>query len=140
MTDTVVSTGERFRRRHNAEGAMEYWLEDASLMEIRKAAGIEDPSWLPPQGNMQLLIDATASQHQNFQRLIKIRNLVLLVLLLVISTNAAYPKLCFKNLALFLVPLFRMETRRQGTRRIMGNQPRNVVLGSCRNEPAQRLC
>jgi hypothetical protein len=50
MTDTVVSTGERFRRRHNAEGAMEYWLEDASLMEIRKAAGIEDPSWLPPQG------------------------------------------------------------------------------------------
>jgi hypothetical protein len=29
---------------------MEYWLEDASLMEIRKAAGVEDPSWLPPQG------------------------------------------------------------------------------------------
>ena len=27
---------------------MEYWLEDASLMEIRKAAGVEDPSWLPP--------------------------------------------------------------------------------------------
>jgi hypothetical protein len=50
MTDTVVSTGERFRRRHNAEGAMEYWLEDASLMELRKAAGVEDPSWLPPAG------------------------------------------------------------------------------------------
>uniref|UniRef100_A0A7I4E381 PTC1-like winged helix-turn-helix domain-containing protein n=1 Tax=Physcomitrium patens TaxID=3218 RepID=A0A7I4E381_PHYPA len=50
MTDTVVSTGERFRRRHNAEGAMEYWLEDASLMEIRKAAGVEDPSWIPPHG------------------------------------------------------------------------------------------
>ncbi|CAK9216964.1 unnamed protein product [Sphagnum troendelagicum] len=50
MTDTVVSTGERFRRRHNAEGAMEYWLEDASLMELRKAAGVEDPSWLPPTG------------------------------------------------------------------------------------------
>jgi hypothetical protein len=29
MTDTVISTGERFRRRHNAEGAMEYWVEDA---------------------------------------------------------------------------------------------------------------
>lgn len=66
MTDTVVSTGERFRRRHNAEGAMEYWLEDASLMEIRKAAGIEDPSWLPPQGNIQ------SHLHHNtkFQRLI----------------------------------------------------------------------
>ncbi|CAM6089481.1 unnamed protein product [Calypogeia fissa] len=50
MTDTVVTNGERFRRRHNAEGAMEYWLEDASLMEIRKAAGIEDPSWIPPPG------------------------------------------------------------------------------------------
>lgn len=50
MTDTVITNGERFRRRHNAEGAMEYWLEDASLMEIRKAAGIEDPSWIPPPG------------------------------------------------------------------------------------------
>ena len=50
MTDTVVSTGERFRRRHNSEGAMEYWLEHASLMELRKAAGVEDPSWIPPVG------------------------------------------------------------------------------------------
>jgi hypothetical protein len=50
MTNTVVTNGERFRRRHNAEGAMEYWLEDASLMEIRKAAGIEDPTWMPPSG------------------------------------------------------------------------------------------
>jgi hypothetical protein len=48
MTDTVVHTGERFRRRHNSEGAMEYWLEHASLMDMRKAAGIEDPSWVPP--------------------------------------------------------------------------------------------
>ena len=50
MTDTVVSTGERFRRRHNSEGAMEYWLEHPSLMELRKAAGVEDPSWIPPPG------------------------------------------------------------------------------------------
>ncbi|KAJ7527125.1 hypothetical protein O6H91_16G038200 [Diphasiastrum complanatum] len=50
MTDTVVCNGERFRRRHNADGAMEYWLEDASLMEIRRMAGIEDPSWIPPPG------------------------------------------------------------------------------------------
>nr|XP_024361864.1 uncharacterized protein LOC112275601 isoform X3 [Physcomitrium patens] len=48
MTDTIVSTGERFRRRHNSEGAMEYWLEHASLMELRKEAGVEDPSWIPP--------------------------------------------------------------------------------------------
>lgn len=37
---------------------MEYWLEDASLMDIRKAAGIEDPSWLPPQGE-QILTSAS---------------------------------------------------------------------------------
>ncbi|XP_057843041.1 protein AMEIOTIC 1 homolog isoform X1 [Cryptomeria japonica] len=50
MTDTVIKNGERFRRRHNAEGAMEYWLEPASLMEIRKQAGIQDPWWIPPPG------------------------------------------------------------------------------------------
>ncbi|KAG0616196.1 hypothetical protein M758_5G098000 [Ceratodon purpureus] len=50
MTDTVVNTGQRFRRRHNSEGAMEYWLEHASLMDLRKAAGVEDPSWIPPLG------------------------------------------------------------------------------------------
>ncbi|KAH9297660.1 hypothetical protein KI387_029342, partial [Taxus chinensis] len=50
MTDTVITNGERFRRRHNSEGAMEYWLEDASLKEIRKQAGIQDPWWIPPSG------------------------------------------------------------------------------------------
>ena len=25
MTNTVISNGQRFRRRHNSEGAMEYW-------------------------------------------------------------------------------------------------------------------
>ncbi|OMO94855.1 hypothetical protein CCACVL1_05754 [Corchorus capsularis] len=41
---------ERFMRRHNSDGAMEYWLESAGLMEIRKEAGVEDPYWTPPPG------------------------------------------------------------------------------------------
>lgn len=41
---------ERFRRRHNAEGAMEYWLESADLVDIRKKAGVQDPYWTPPPG------------------------------------------------------------------------------------------
>ncbi|GAB4854615.1 hypothetical protein Ancab_023197 [Ancistrocladus abbreviatus] len=41
---------ERFRRRHNPEGAMEYWLENAELMNLRKEAGIDDPYWTPPPG------------------------------------------------------------------------------------------
>ena len=41
---------ERFRRRHNPEGAMEYWLESADLVEIRKKAGIKDQYWVPPPG------------------------------------------------------------------------------------------
>lgn len=50
MTDTVVSSGERFRRKFNPLGNMEYWLEDEALMEIRKDAGIDDPWWIPPPG------------------------------------------------------------------------------------------
>ncbi|XP_042505575.1 protein DYAD-like [Macadamia integrifolia] len=41
---------ERFRRRHNPEGAMEYWLENVNLVNIRKAAGVNDPYWIPPPG------------------------------------------------------------------------------------------
>ncbi|XP_028201918.1 protein DYAD-like [Glycine soja] len=41
---------ERFRRRHNAEGAMEYWLESADLVDIRKEAGVQDAYWTPPPG------------------------------------------------------------------------------------------
>ncbi|NP_001139538.1 protein AMEIOTIC 1 [Zea mays] len=40
----------RFRRRHNADGAMEYWLEPAELAEVRKQAGVSDPYWVPPPG------------------------------------------------------------------------------------------
>lgn len=49
MTDTVINDGERFRRRHNSEGAMEYWLEDAHLQELRRQAGV-DQYWIPPPG------------------------------------------------------------------------------------------
>ncbi|KAJ1294367.1 hypothetical protein BS78_01G141000 [Paspalum vaginatum] len=40
----------RFRRRHNADGAMEYWLEPADLAEVRRQAGVSDPYWVPPPG------------------------------------------------------------------------------------------
>ncbi|KAL3645178.1 hypothetical protein CASFOL_010358 [Castilleja foliolosa] len=40
----------RFRRRHNRDGAMEYWLENADLVNIRKNAGVTDPYWVPPPG------------------------------------------------------------------------------------------
>ncbi|XP_017239183.1 protein DYAD [Daucus carota subsp. sativus] len=41
---------ERFRRRHNADGQMEYWLESADLVKVRKEAGVQDPYWTPPPG------------------------------------------------------------------------------------------
>ncbi|KAK4364657.1 hypothetical protein RND71_016015 [Anisodus tanguticus] len=40
----------RLRRRCNAEGVMEYWLEDADLVDIRNEAGVNDPYWVPPSG------------------------------------------------------------------------------------------
>ncbi|KAL2327095.1 hypothetical protein Fmac_020522 [Flemingia macrophylla] len=51
MAGKVAPGGaERFRRRHNAEGAMEYWLESADLVDIRREAGVQDPYWTPPPG------------------------------------------------------------------------------------------
>nr|KYP56530.1 Protein DYAD [Cajanus cajan] len=51
MAGKVAPGGaERFRRRHNAEGAMEYWLESADLVDIRRDAGVQDPYWTPPPG------------------------------------------------------------------------------------------
>lgn len=51
MAGKVAPGGaERFRRRHNAEGAMEYWLESADLVDIRKEAGVQDSYWTPPPG------------------------------------------------------------------------------------------
>jgi hypothetical protein len=43
-------SADRFRRRHNADGAMEYWLEPAELAEVRRLAGVSDPYWVPPPG------------------------------------------------------------------------------------------
>ncbi|GAB2215398.1 hypothetical protein Droror1_Dr00019781 [Drosera rotundifolia] len=40
----------RFRRRFDPEGSMEYWLESADLVDIRKQAGITDFFWIPPPG------------------------------------------------------------------------------------------
>uniref|UniRef100_A0A7N0RBF7 PTC1-like winged helix-turn-helix domain-containing protein n=1 Tax=Kalanchoe fedtschenkoi TaxID=63787 RepID=A0A7N0RBF7_KALFE len=50
--DGKVAPGgcERFRRWHNFNGQMEYWLESADLFDIRKEAGIQDPFWMPPTG------------------------------------------------------------------------------------------
>ncbi|OWM79438.1 hypothetical protein CDL15_Pgr022850 [Punica granatum] len=51
MAGKVAPGGtERFRRRHNADGAMEYWLESSDLVNIRKEAGVQDPYWTPPPG------------------------------------------------------------------------------------------
>ncbi|KAK9148407.1 hypothetical protein Scep_007164 [Stephania cephalantha] len=51
MAGKVAPNGEdRFRRRHNADGAMEYWLESADLVNIRREAGVNDPYWTPPPG------------------------------------------------------------------------------------------
>ena len=51
MAGKVAPGGaDRFRRRHNADGAMEYWLESAELVGIRREAGVQDPYWTPPLG------------------------------------------------------------------------------------------
>ncbi|KAJ4951750.1 hypothetical protein NE237_028582 [Protea cynaroides] len=51
MAGKVAPGGkERFRRRHNPEGTMEYWLESADLINIPKEAGVNDPYWIPPPG------------------------------------------------------------------------------------------
>uniref|UniRef100_A0A1J3ITT7 Protein DYAD n=1 Tax=Noccaea caerulescens TaxID=107243 RepID=A0A1J3ITT7_NOCCA len=39
---------DRFRRCYNTEGTMEYWLETADLVKIKRESGIPDPSWVPP--------------------------------------------------------------------------------------------
>jgi hypothetical protein len=39
---------ERFRRCFSPTGVMEYWLESADLVNIRREAGWQDPYWVPP--------------------------------------------------------------------------------------------
>ncbi|XP_048128037.1 protein DYAD isoform X2 [Rhodamnia argentea] len=50
--DGKVAPGgkDRFRRWHNTDGVMEYWLESADLADIRREAGVQDPFWIPPSG------------------------------------------------------------------------------------------
>uniref|UniRef100_A0A0E0JCM0 PTC1-like winged helix-turn-helix domain-containing protein n=1 Tax=Oryza nivara TaxID=4536 RepID=A0A0E0JCM0_ORYNI len=51
IADKVAPGGaERFRRRHNAGGGLEYWLEPAELAAVRRKAGVADPYWVPPPG------------------------------------------------------------------------------------------
>ncbi|XP_024027224.1 protein DYAD [Morus notabilis] len=51
MAGKVAPGGtDRFRRRHNSDGAMEYWIESADLVNIRRQAGVQDPYWTPPTG------------------------------------------------------------------------------------------
>jgi hypothetical protein len=51
MAGVVFADGkERLVRRHNSEGAIEYWLEPAELAGLRQEAGISDPYWNPPPG------------------------------------------------------------------------------------------
>ncbi|XP_077252060.1 protein AMEIOTIC 1-like [Tasmannia lanceolata] len=45
-----VVRGERLGRRHNPDGAMEYWLEPAEFVDLRRQAGVKDPYWAPPPG------------------------------------------------------------------------------------------
>ncbi|KAJ0099928.1 hypothetical protein Patl1_20405 [Pistacia atlantica] len=86
MVGKVAPGGqERFQRRHNADGAMEYWLERADLVNIRKEAGVEDPYWIPPPGwslgdnpiqdpvcatEFKLLKEAMAKMERNMQELL----------------------------------------------------------------------
>ncbi|KAH9615834.1 hypothetical protein KSS87_006413 [Heliosperma pusillum] len=52
LAGKVVPSGskERLRRRCDAAGKMEYWLESADLVNIRIEAGVKDPYWTPPPG------------------------------------------------------------------------------------------
>ncbi|KAJ3699029.1 hypothetical protein LUZ61_002734 [Rhynchospora tenuis] len=51
MAGKVFSDGkERLIRRHNTEGAIEYWLEPAEMVKIRQDYGISDMYWIPPAG------------------------------------------------------------------------------------------
>ncbi|CAF2036704.1 unnamed protein product [Brassica napus] len=39
---------DRFRRCHDTEGTMQYWLESADLLKIKRESGVPDPNWVPP--------------------------------------------------------------------------------------------
>ena len=45
-----AGSADRVRRRYNPAGGLEYWLEPAGLAAVRRAAGVDDPYWVPPPG------------------------------------------------------------------------------------------
>uniref|UniRef100_A0A0A9DL18 PTC1-like winged helix-turn-helix domain-containing protein n=1 Tax=Arundo donax TaxID=35708 RepID=A0A0A9DL18_ARUDO len=45
-----AGSADRLRRRYNADGTLEYWLEPAELQAVRREAGVDDPYWVPPPG------------------------------------------------------------------------------------------
>ncbi|KAF5191074.1 Dyad-like protein, partial [Thalictrum thalictroides] len=70
MAGKIAPNGEdRFQRRHNADGAMEYWLESADLVNVRKEAGVNDPFWIPPPG-WKLLKEEMTSIKKNVQEIL----------------------------------------------------------------------
>ncbi|CAH8363418.1 unnamed protein product [Eruca vesicaria subsp. sativa] len=49
MDGNVTPGGaDRFRRCHDTEGTMQYWLESADLVKIKRESGVSDPSYVPP--------------------------------------------------------------------------------------------
>ncbi|PNX92010.1 hypothetical protein L195_g015139 [Trifolium pratense] len=46
---------DRFRRWHNTEGVMEYWLERADLDKVRQEAGVRDCYWVPHSADRAIL-------------------------------------------------------------------------------------
>ncbi|PKA45748.1 Protein DYAD [Apostasia shenzhenica] len=87
MAGKIVSCGsERFRRRHNSEGAMEYWLEPADMVEVRRKAGVDDPYW----ENCQILLDWKSKMEEELvpmrssMQKLKVRTPIQIILLLLL--------------------------------------------------------
>lgn len=62
---------ERFRRWFNANGIMEYWLENADLINIRQEVGVEDPYWVPQSRPLHEHGDLKDSESSGEMRLLR---------------------------------------------------------------------
>ncbi|XP_011653872.1 protein DYAD isoform X2 [Cucumis sativus] len=71
--DGKVAPGgaERFRRWFNANGIMEYWLENADLVNIRQEAGVQDPYWVPQSRPLHARANFQDSQSSEEMRLLR---------------------------------------------------------------------
>ncbi|KAL0545286.1 hypothetical protein IC582_020436 [Cucumis melo] len=71
--DGKVAPGgaERFRRWFNANGIMEYWLENADLVNIRQEAGVQDPYWVPQSRPLHACANFQDSQSSEEMRLLR---------------------------------------------------------------------